>query len=294
MIHLFGAATPTGESVRLLAQIDLVGYSRSASDYPGWMHHADLNKPDLFQPVASTSATWISCAPIWLFAPFLHHLASNYPDRLQGLRCVIACSSSSAITKRFAANRFDQNLVEKLVAAEDLLLVTCRLLGVPCRILRPTLIYGKAGAFGDQNLSRLTQLMRRWPFLPLPAESGLRQPIHARQLAAVALYLSEHLEGSHQDLSLPECISVGGDATLSYDEMIRALQQAQPSNDPAHRCRLLSVPSRFFYFLAAPLMLHSPKSFEAVLRMRANLSGFTPAHQLLGSEAQPFPVLPLA
>jgi hypothetical protein len=41
-------------------------------------------------------------------------------------------------------------------------------------------------------------------------------------------------------------------------------------------------------------LLPSPKAFEAVLRMGANLSGFTPAHQLLGREPQPFPVLPLA
>jgi hypothetical protein len=38
----------------------------------------------------------------------------------------------------------------------------------------------------------------------------------------------------------------------------------------------------------------SPKAFEAILRMGSNFSGYTPAHQLLGREPQPFPVLPLA
>jgi hypothetical protein len=207
---------------------------------------------------------------------------------------VIACSSSSAITKRFAANRCDRELLARLSGAEDQLLATCGRLQVPCHILQPTLIYGQAAPYGDRNLSKLLQLLRRLPFLPLPAESGLRQPIHASQLAAVALHMAEQLSGSGCHPSLPERITLGGDTTLSYASMISALQHAQPADDPARRCLLLPIPNRLFFSLAAPLLLRSPKAFEAVLRMGANLSGFTPAHQLLGREPQPFPVLPLA
>lgn len=295
-IHLFGAGTPSGEALHQLSALDLVGYSRKASAGLGWHHFADLNDPAGFEPAGGpeTQAIWISFAPIWLLAPFLEQLATNYPNRLHGLRGVIACSSSSAITKRFAANRFDRDLVAKLTAAEDNLFASCRRLSIPCRILLPTLIYGQVGSYGDRNLSRLLRQLRRWPVLPLPAESGLRQPIHARQLAAVALHLGEELAGAGWDSSLLERIAVGGDTTLSYAEMISALQQSQLAGDPAHRCRLLPIPNRLFFFLAAPLLLRSPKAFEAVLRMGANLSGFTPANQLLGSEPQPFPVIPLA
>ena len=211
-----------------------------------------------------------------------------------GLQGVIACSSSSAITKRFAANSFDRKLVDRLTGAEDQLLANCRRLQVPCRILQPTLIYGQAGPYRDRNLSKLLHLLRRLPCLPMPAESGLRQPIHATQLAAVALHMAEQLRGSSWDPSLPERIALGGDTTLSYSSMISALQQAQPAGDPARRCRLLPISNRLFFSLAAPLLPCSPKAFEAVLRMGANLSGFTPSHQLLGREPQPFPVLPLA
>jgi hypothetical protein len=76
--------------------------------------------------------------------------------------------------------------------------------------------------------------------------------------------------------------------------MIRAIQQAQPLDDKARQCRLLPISNRFFFLLSAPLLLTSPKTFEAVLRMGANLSGFTCAHQLLGLEPKPFPLLPLA
>jgi hypothetical protein len=295
-LHLFGAVTPTGEAFRQQAGNTHLLWPLHAYSRRSAATHADFTNPAAFRPAGSpcTQALWISFGPIWLLAPFLEQLALEHPERLAGLRGLIACSSSSSITKRFAANRFDRELVAHLSGAEEQLLSTCRLLQVPCHILQPTLIYGQAGPYGDRNLSKLLQLLRRLPCLPLPAESGLRQPIHASQLAAVALHIAEQLRGSGWDPSLPDRITLGGDTTLSYASMISALQQAQPADDPARRCRLLPIPNRLFFTLAAPLLVYSPKAFEAVLRMGANLSGFTPAHQLLGREPQPFPVLPLA
>ncbi|MEA5475566.1 hypothetical protein VB716_15205 [Synechococcus sp. CCY9201] len=259
-------------------------------------HSADFTNPAAFQPSGEpgSPAIWISFGPIWLLAPFIEHLARQHPARLQGVQGLIASSSSSALTKRFAANRLDRELVDRLTAAEDLLIASCRRLGIPCRILRPTLIYGQAGPYGDHNLSRLIGLMRRWPLLPLPEHTGLRQPIHATQLAAVALHLARQLAGSGVDSVLGERIALGGDSTLSYRSMLQALQHTLPPTDPARRCRLLSIPNRLFLLLASPVLLVSPKAFEAVLRMAADLAGFSPSHQLLGQPAQSFPVLPLA
>ena len=295
-LHCFGASTPCGEALRNLTRTNFVGYSRNPSGVSSWLHHADLNDPADFHPAAQlpSLAVWISFSPIWLFASFLDRLATYHPERLQGLRGVIACSSSSTITKRFAANRFDRQLVDRLITAENKVLMTCRGLSVPCRVLRPTMIYGKIGVNEDNNLSLILQQMRRFPFLPLPADSGLRQPIHASQLASVAFRLAHQLDHSLWKPSLPELISLGGDTTLTYREMIIALQQCQSFGDPARHCKILSIPNRLFFLLAAPLLLRSPKAFEAVLRMGANLSGFTPCHQFLGSEPQRFPVLPLA
>jgi hypothetical protein len=295
-LHLFGAATPTGEALRQLVAAApgkqlLHSYSRRPQAASA-SHRADFTDPLAFQPAGSPQqpALWISFAPIWLLAPFLEQLAASSPERLDNLRGLIACSSSSALTKRFAANRFDRQLVARLTGAEDQLLATCRRLQLPCRILRPTLIYGQAGPYGDRNLSRLLALLRRLPVLPLPAETGLRQPIHARQLAAVALHLAQQLTGAGWDPALPERIALGGDTTLSYTAMLQALQRAQPPGDTARRCRLLPIPNRLFFLLAVPLLLRSPKAYEAVLRMGADLSGFIPAHQLLAEPAQPFPV----
>ena len=314
-LHLFGAATPTGEAVRLLAAgseprwplycytRSQAGHDQAVDDKPGQCraaglggrHPADFRDPAAFQPAGDPAqpAIWLSFGPIWLLAPFLERLASEHPERLRGLRGVIACSSSSARTKRYAANSFDRQLVAQLIGAEELLLSTCRRLAVPCRILQPTLIYGQVGPCSDRNLSRLLQLLRRLPLLPLPEHTGLRQPIHARQLAAVALQLARQLADSGAEasaLALPERLAIGGDVELSYRAMLEALQQSQPPGDPARRCRLLPIPNRLFILLAAPLVLRSPKAFEAVLRMGADLAGFTPAHQLLAQPAQPFPL----
>jgi hypothetical protein len=290
-LHLFGAATPSGEALRQLAAgaepaWPLHSYSRRSAAHP-----ADFTNPAAFRPAGEpgAGAIWISFGPIWLLAPFLEQLAREHPERLAGMRGLIACSSSSAITKRFAANSFDRQLVARLTAAEDQLLATCRRLQVGCCILQPTLIYGLVGPYQDSNLSRLLQLLRRLPLVPLPAHTGLRQPIHARQLAAVAFSLVRQLSAAGWDPALPVRIPLGGDVQLSYRAMLQALQQAQPPGDPARRCRLLPIPNRLFLLLAAPLLLRSPKAFEAVLRMGADLAGFLPAHQLLAEPPQPFP-----
>jgi len=301
-ILLFGATTATGSACLELAcgRPVVVAGRRPPPGWPGERFLAiDLNGISLPSPEAlPENALLVSFAPIWLLAPFLaalHESLSGVGRRLP-LAAVVACSSSSVITKRFAANREDRRLVERLLRAEDSLEATCAKAAIPCRILRPTLIYGQAGDRGDQNLSRLVQMMRRLPLLPLPAETGQRQPIHGRQLAAAALHLAD---GASRDPAETASlrIALGGDETLSYTTLLQRLQQAARQRDPldrAGRCRLLPLPPGIFHLLAAPLLPISAKGFEAVLRMEANLAGFTPVHSLLGTEPETFPVAPLA
>lgn len=305
--HLFGASTPSGEAFQQLATstvpgMPLLAYSRKPAVDIRKFHYMDFKTPSSFRPAGKpgSSAIWISFGPIWLLAPFLEQLALEYPERLEGLRGLIACSSSSAFTKRFSANPFDRELVARLTRAEDQLLATCRRIEVQCNILRPTLVYGKMGPYEDQNISRLLQLIRLLPLLPLPANSGLRQPIHALQLAGVALELAQQISLSNigslieENSSWPNVLALGGDQQLSYTDMLHALQQALPHGDPGRRCRLLMIPNRLFFFLAAPLLLLSPKTFEAVLRIGVDLAGFTQSNEMLGQAAKPFPVQPFA
>ena len=296
-ILLFGASTPSGAACLALAKaqnrdVTVLGRSRPY-DCPeeafvscdlaakGWPSACEEN----LQGVV------VSFAPIWLLAPFLDLLCQIDAKSRPNIKGVVACSSSSALTKRFAANRADRKLVQRLVNAEDRVELSCNVLNIPCSIIRPTLIYGKAGGYGDRNLSQLLNMMRRLPILAHPAESGLRQPIHAKQLAAAALHQSNQPKGPSTRIFL------GGDDCLPYETMLRRLQDAairEQPGDPAGRCRLVALPSRLFHLLAAPLLPISPKTFEAVLRMQADLGPFTSVHELLGEDPIPFPMTPLA
>jgi len=297
-LTVFGASTSTGQAlIALAAGRPLVVAGRrplagpTADAAPPAFLACDLEAPTPAGP--PPTGVLVSFAPIWSFAPYLARLAASDPDAVARLRGVVACSSSSVITKRFATNGFDKDLVQRLQQSEESLMHICGSHGVPLRVLAPTLIYGQAGLVGDRNLSQLRTLLRRLPLLILPAASGLRQPIHCRQLAAVALHLAERLPQEAGDPARPVRLALGGDDTLSYDAMLRRLQATSPAADPARRCRLVLLPPRLFQTLAAPLLLLSPKSFEAVQRIGADLAGFTPVHRILGRPPEPFPVAPL-
>ena len=295
-IHLFGSATPSGAFFEQLASshpssIQVRSYSRSDPSKP----RLDLVAPEHFDTSCIHHGdVLVSFAPIWLLAPFITHLHAHNPGWFKSLGGIVACSSSSAFTKRFAFNRFDRALVARLRHSESELAFLAQQCQLPLLILRPSLIYGSCGRFGDRNLSRLVALMRRLPVLPLPEPIGSRQPIHASQLAGVALCSALALSETPKPHPTQEVQLLGGDEVVSYRTMLLRLQAALPEGDAARRCRLIAVPQRLFFAAAWPLQCFSPKTFEAVLRMGADLSGFPSANELLSSQAQLFPVQPLA
>jgi hypothetical protein len=107
------------------------------------------------------------------------------------------------VAKRFAFSAFDRDLASCVIGAEGQLISSCSSLQIPCRSLLPAVIYGKVGQYGDRNMSRLLQLMRRLPLLPLSAQLDLRQPIQASLLAAPAFHLAFQLTGPGLDPVLP-------------------------------------------------------------------------------------------
>jgi len=293
-LHLFGATTATGTAFCDLAlkyypSCEIFVYSRSSGP-----HLVDFDDSLSFQPAGNIAApsVWISFAPIWKFAPFFEQFVLNHPERLGNLLGVLVCSSSSSITKRFAFNPFDRELVAQLKYSEDLIIRCCRTLETPCHVLQPTLIYGCVGSYSDRNLTILLTLLRRLPFLFLPSASGYRQPIHSTQLAEVSLHLIDQFFQHTPSSAFPELIQLGGDTTLTYLAMILSIQAAQPNNDPAHRCRIILIPNRLFFLLTSCVLLVSPKLYEAILRMGSNLSGFTTVHELLRTDPKVFPVQP--
>lgn len=240
----------------------------------------------------------VSFAPIWHLAHFIDRISKYQPPCLHEWKAIIACSSSSVVTKRFAVNQYDRRLVARLQSAEQLLASICQQHSIHCRIIAPTIIYGCCGGFSDRNLSSLRKLLLIFPLLPLPAQTGARQPIHCRQLADVVWTIAESFFNNVQATPRQEHLLVGGDDTISYHEMLCRLRDSNEvvgSSEKSHhsRCILLPIPNRIFHLLAAPILLISPKVFEAILRISADLSGFTPACKITSHKPAYFPIYPL-
>ena len=291
VIHLFGASTPTGEAFRQQASCSkhpqkIKAYSRNNPELTPF----DFRNPESFKlDSPQEDSIWVSFGPIWLLAGFLEYLEQKKPKALYKLKGVIACSSSSASTKRYAFNAYDKELAQKLISSEEQIQAVCQRNSVHSTIIRPTMIYGHVGPYKDSNISRLSKAIATYPFILFPRESGKRQPIHATQLAAIALKMTADIQTN--PLEAPKLLEVGGDETLSYLAMLKRLQSSSSGEAVNRRCRLFTIPNQLFFFLAAPIALFSLKRYEAVLRIGADLSGFTPASTLLQQTPALFPVI---
>lgn len=169
----------------------------------------------------------IACAgPLDAFAGWL---ARHPPEA--GTR-VLALSSLSADWKLASRQPGERALAVRLRAAEDQLLAICREHAASARVLRCGLIYEALDGSGrDRSLSPLLRVARRLRFLPWPrAARGLRQPVHADDLAA-ALIAAAAQRGAQQRLDLP------GPEAIDWPTM---LQRSFESMWP--RPRLLPLP----------------------------------------------------
>lgn len=181
----------------------LVALSRQAqTDAPGlhWLRGgltADLAPP----PVESI----ICIGPLDLFADWLAAAATP------ALRRVVALSSMSADSKRDSLDAAERALAERLAAAEQRLAQRCAAAGVAWTVIRPTLIYG-AGM--DRSLSPVVRWARRTRLFPaIAGATGLRQPVHADDVAAACVAA---LAGAAAGRVVP----LGGGERLSYAQML--------------------------------------------------------------------------
>ncbi len=167
------------------------------------------------------SSFLVSCGPL--------ELACRLVSRQEGLHRAVAFSSSSVLTKADSNDPAERRRMAEIEAAEIQLRDLCGERGISLLLLRPTLIYG-CGL--DSNVSLLARFGRRFGFIPVAGPAaGLRQPVHAEDLAALAV---RAIGADH----LPEGISAacGGD-TLSYRAMA---EKIAPACGP--RVRAVSLP----------------------------------------------------
>ena len=179
--------------------------SRSRQGRPGvdWFH-GDLAQPDtLTFPALTTIYCTVDAV---LLADALPRLFSP------SLRRVVAFSSTSVITKQDTEVAAERETIRKLADAERRIAAACEQHNVGWTILRPTLIYAEGR---DTNITPLSRLIRRFGFMPLVGGApGLRQPVHAEDLAIGAIAAARSAAAVNNIYALP------GGETLAYREMI--------------------------------------------------------------------------
>ncbi len=293
-IHLFGSTSPVGLSYLKILETsgtykNIFRYSHIKKN----LNFFDLCDSDNCELLEKESPSIvISFAPIWLFAKFLNDTFNNNSDIFSNVKGFIVCSSSSSLTKKFSTNKFDINLSKKLVDSEQQIIKISRDLDKKCIILQPSLIYGTIFGKRDKNISKIIKTLRIFPFILLPKDTGLRQPIHISQLAKVFFHYTKEISMNSISKYYSSMQLIGGDQEISYYKMIETLKKKLNKKGIKIRCILITIPNRLFLFLLSPLIIFSPKWFSAIERLSADLSKFKKVHEITKEEIQPFPVEP--
>ena len=170
---------------------------------------------------------WISVAPIWIL-PSLFGLLETYR-----IKRIVALSSTSLFVKSDSSDLFEKDVAIKLSEGEQQLKTWAINNGIEWIILRPTLIYG---AGRDKNVAEIANFIRRFGFFPLfGAARGLRQPVHANDIATACLAALLNLSVVNHAYNL------SGGETLTYRDMISRIFAAL-----GRRPQLVHVPLWFF------------------------------------------------
>ena len=184
----------------------------------------DLNSPPA--EMIYSSAPIIFCAPSALASPLAERLigaSECLPRRF------VLFSSMSAKTKQASTDPDERATARILVSNEQV--VRSFSPELQTTILRPTLIYGGRG---DRNVEYLARRSKSWGLFPVAGRGlGLRQPVHAEDLAAAAL------DVLHSDLTIGRTYELGGAEVISVRELISRTARANGG-----RARTIMLPSK--------------------------------------------------
>lgn len=253
---VFGASGQIGAP--LLETLNDAGWrvyalSRQArSDTPGrhWLRGDFAHLP----PLPDAADAIFSCGPLDLFARW-------YADAPIRAPRVIAFGSTSAATKHGSDDEGERGIARRLLGAEAALFEASERRGASATMLRPTLVYGAAR---DATLTRIAGMARRWGRFVLPRRSdGLRQPVHAHDLAAAAFAAHAAPTTHGRSYDLP------GGETLPYREMVRRVLACL---DPAPPLLELPMPLFRMAVKAAQARGHARDLTDAAIaRMREDM-----------------------
>lgn len=233
VVLVLGATSLIGEFLtrRMVQQgLAFTALSRRPPRDMDWLQ-ADLADHDLAARLPPLE-TVFSLSPIWLLPPALEVLHGA------GMRRLIAFSSTSRFTKADSPEPAERETARRLAEAEAGVEAFCSAHGIAWTILRPTLIYAEGR---DGNVSRLAGLIRKWGWLPISGRGeGLRQPVHADDLAAAVL------AAAGSEAARNQAYDLAGGERLTYREMVTRLFE-----NLNKRTLILSIPPWFWHLVFA-------------------------------------------
>ena len=206
-------------------------------------------------------------------------VAQKFLSTGERLNAAVIFSSSSVESKRDSDHPVERGQMQGMLTLESDIRQVAETRDIKLVILRPTLVYG-CGL--DANISRLAKWIRRFGFMPVNGKAtGLRQPVHADDLASVAI------GAMLSDKTLPAVMTLTGGETLSYSDMVARVFTAL-----GKPVRLLRLPEWLFVFLiklANRFKKDGGINAEMVRRQQLDLVFEDPqAHQLLDFNPRSF------
>ncbi len=169
----------------------------------------DLSQPKDLVGVGQADV-WINLTSLSLLRPAAECMAER-----MGVRRIIAFSSTSKFTKADARSSVDRRFARELRQSEDWLEAFCAERDIRVNILRPTMIYCRGR---DKNITTILKFIEHFGFFPLVGGGrGLRQPVHAEDLAMACLQILERHDLPSRGYNL------SGGEILSYRQMVERL-----------------------------------------------------------------------
>lgn len=172
----------------------------ATADHVRW-HETGSPVPSGMRPVSE----WVALCPLWAVPDHFEWLAQAGIERL------VAVSSMSIVTKASSPDAAERQVAGRLAEAEDRLATWAEDRGVVLTLLVPTMIYD---GVTDGNVAAIATWVRRHGWFPLCGPAlGLRQPVHAADVAAACLAALDSPPPQHR-------YKLSGGEALTYRELV--------------------------------------------------------------------------
>ncbi|WP_379548588.1 SDR family oxidoreductase [Qipengyuania sp. DSG2-2] len=217
-------SAPKPEKVIVLGAKSLVGEELLAAVQKSRREAIALTRKAL--PADSEGVRWHDTAqlgelagagiPLALCVAHIWVIEEHIPAmKAAGVNRLVALSTTSRFTKQTSSSESEQADWKLFEQSEARVHAACTAAGIGCTILRPTLIWGNGQ---DKNVTEIARMIGRLGFFPLfGAAKGLRQPIHARDVAAACL------QAGASDAAAGKDYNISGGEVLPYRVMVEQI-----------------------------------------------------------------------